>query len=114
MTRDGQSQPAKSRASAGRFKPGQSGNPAGRKKGSKNRATREIKEFAQRILGDERYERALCERLYAGKLHPAVETTLLHYAYGKPVERIEHSGEVSFAQVVVGLHGRGQPSEGDR
>jgi hypothetical protein len=37
---------------------------------------------------------AFQQRLIAGTLPPGVETMLYAYAYGKPVERVEHSGTV--------------------
>ncbi len=79
------------------FKPGQSGNPNGRKKGVKNKATIAAKEAASRIIDDPAYIKKLHERALAGRLPPAVETMLWHYSKGKPKEVLEvsSSGEVT-------------------
>lgn len=47
------------------------------------------KEFARAIISDPLYLEGLIDRARAGKLAPAVEVTLLHYAFGKPKEQIE-------------------------
>jgi hypothetical protein len=70
--------PPKNRGNAGK----------GRPKGATNLATRAIKEIAAGLLEDEEYQASLKIRLKAGKA-PHMETLLHHYAYGKPVERIE-------------------------
>lgn len=69
------------------FQKGQSGNPEGRKKGTRNRAAVEIKEAARNIVESPSYLASLKARLKAGDA-PHMESLLFHYAYGKPVERI--------------------------
>lgn len=69
------------------FKKGEVSNPQGRIKGTKNKATREIKEAAKRILEDRLYVRDLKKRLRAGEAQ-SVEVLLYHYAYGKPIDRV--------------------------
>jgi hypothetical protein len=61
---------------------------AGRKPGSVNRATKEIRDLAQRLLTDRAYQKALKERLIAGTAG-RIEELLYLYAWGKPLERIE-------------------------
>lgn len=80
------------------FKPGISGNPRGRARGTRNKATVEAREFAQRLVGDAEYHRCLRERLLAGTAG-AVEVMLWHYAHGKPVDRVETGGPGAFAAV---------------
>lgn len=50
---------------------------------------RRCRRFAQQLIRSQRYRDDLEMRLYQGKLHPAVETMLWHYAAGKPREKIE-------------------------
>lgn len=77
------------------FRKGQGGRP----KGVPNRATREVRELARSIVEDPGYLEGLKKRVEAGQA-PHMETLLFHYAYGKPKERIEHSGEGSRVQLV--------------
>ena len=60
--------------------------------------------MAARIVNDAAYRRELKIRLRDGKA-PHMETLLWQYAYGKPKETIEHSGEISLpTQVIVEVH----------
>lgn len=62
-----------------------------RQKGIPNKATREIKDFAQQVLTDPDYVAALKIRLKRGTAG-AVEPLLYQYGYGKPKETIDLSG----------------------
>lgn len=61
---------------------------SGRQKGTPNNTTAEVREVAQRLVEDEKYQAKLRERLLEGTLPPAVETLLWHYSYGRPVDRV--------------------------
>jgi len=61
---------------------------AGRKRGTKNKATQEIKTVARLMLEDPVYRRNLRARLRAGTA-PHIEALLYHYAFGKPADRHE-------------------------
>lgn len=74
------------------FSRGRSGNPGGRPKGVPNKATREVREIARAIIDDPEYRRRLVKRVQDGKVAPAVEALLWHYAYGKPKDTVEVSG----------------------
>lgn len=63
------------------------GNP-GRPEGIPNRSTREIRAMARSLVEDPIYLANLKERLDSGKIAPAVECMLYHYAYGKPPETL--------------------------
>lgn len=63
----------------------------GRPKGVPNKANREIKDLARKLLEDDEYQRSLAERLKDGRAQ-TVEALLYHYAYGKPKETVEHGG----------------------
>jgi hypothetical protein len=71
----------------GRFCKGE----GGRKPGSVNKTTREIREFAQRMLEDPEYVAALKIRLKRGTAG-AIEPLLYHYGYGKPKDTLEIEG----------------------
>jgi hypothetical protein len=73
------------------FKPGESGNVKGRPKGTPNKVTAEVQSLCAKLLSDKSYTAKLAERLRRGKLAPAVEVLLWHYAYGKPKESFEHT-----------------------
>lgn len=70
------------------------GGSPGRPKGSKNKATVEVRTLAQDLLLGEEYQANLKKRLIAGTLAPAVENTLWHYGFGKPKDSVD----VSLAQ----------------
>jgi hypothetical protein len=64
-------------------------NKGGRPRGAHNKVTLQIREAAQRLVSDPVYWRKLRTDLRKRRVHPQVETTLLAYAFGKPVDRIE-------------------------
>ena len=64
----------------------------GRAKGTPNKQTVEIAEASRRLLEDPIYRDGFKTRLQTASLAPALEAMLWHYAYGRPVERVEHSG----------------------
>lgn len=63
----------------------------GRQKGVLNKATRDIKAFAQDWLTDPAYLESLRIRLLNGEA-PHIETLLYHYGYGKPKETLALEG----------------------
>ena len=66
------------------FQPGQSGNPCGRPKGSRNKNSLGVREWATRIVEDPKVQARLLADARTGKLHPSVLTVLMTYAYGRP------------------------------
>ena len=68
------------------------GNP-GRPKGAQNKTTREVRDIARRLVDAPAYRKSLMARLQAGKLAPAMETLLWHYARGKPSDHVEVTGD---------------------
>lgn len=60
---------------------------SGRKKGSLNKSTIEIRVFAKSILEDKDYQERLRTRITAGRA-PKIEELLYHYAYGKPPDKL--------------------------
>ena len=67
----------------GQFKRGAGGRPPG----IPNKATKEIKAIARKLLEDPDYQAALKYRLRTGEAG-AVEVALYHYAYGKPKDTV--------------------------
>ena len=58
---------------------------AGRKKGSQNKSTGTIGDFARSVVEDVEYREQIRVRARTGALPPAIEAMLYAYAYGKPV-----------------------------
>jgi hypothetical protein len=51
------------------------------------------KQFCRALLATPQYRESLLRRILMDDLPPAVECKLWEYAYGKPVDRIEHTGK---------------------
>lgn len=73
----------------------------GRKRGTPNKATVEIKDLARSLLEDPIYQEKLKKRLRSGDAQQ-IEALLYHYAYGKPVQTVEVSGELTLEELVLG------------
>jgi hypothetical protein len=65
----------------------------GRKPGSRNKRSEGIEEIAQDIIMNPVYQKNLRERALAGTLPPMVEVLLYHYLFGRPVDKLELSGD---------------------
>ena len=61
----------------------------GRRKGTPNKVTAEVRVVCAAILDDPTYRTNLTARARAGTLAPAVEAMLWHYAFGKPKESLD-------------------------
>ena len=61
----------------------------GRPRGSQNKATVDVRALAQGLVDDLEYRKRLKDRLLSGKMAPALETLLWHYAYGKPRDTLD-------------------------
>lgn len=51
-----------------------------------------VKEFCRGVLESQEYRKSVIQRVILGSLPPAVECRMYDYAYGKPPDRVEHSG----------------------
>lgn len=65
----------------------------GRPAGVPNKATAEIRDFARSILEHPEVRALTLRQAMAGELSDARWTLLMHYAYGKPKETVEHQGD---------------------
>ncbi len=65
----------------------------GRKKGTPNKTTTEVAKCCRDLVANKAYREKFKARLEAGELAPQLEAMAWHYAYGKPVEHHEVSGE---------------------
>lgn len=74
----------------------------GRKAGTTNKATVEIKEFARSILEDPLYQKRLRGRVGQGKA-PQIEVLMFHYAYGKPKEHFSVERGPTLEELVLGI-----------
>jgi len=66
---------------------------AGRPPGLLNKATLEVREATRAMVDEPGYLAKLKARLDSGTLPPAIEAMLWYYAYGKPKERVEVTGQ---------------------
>ena len=64
----------------------------GRPKGAVNKATADVREFAQKFIDDADYRQSLRRRVLSGKA-PHMEQLIWHYRYGKPPDKVQMTGE---------------------
>lgn len=71
---------------------------SGRKKGSLNRKTVELRALMGVLAGDVEYQHRLREDFRRRRVHPAVETLVWSHVIGKPTERVQLSADVTMNQ----------------
>lgn len=75
----------------------------------------DAKQFADAVLRSREFRIYIVNSLALGSLPAAITTRLMDYAWGKPVERVEHSGRVDSVTEVrrVVIHVSEQPTEAE-
>lgn len=88
------------------FVKGQSGNPSGRKPGIPDKVSQEVRALARQLF-DASYWKRTKDKLLDGSLPPGIETKLLAYAYGEPVNDQQKNTGIT---VNIGFIGQGPPA----
>lgn len=83
---------------------------SGRKKGSTNKASPELKHWCQYLISNPAYRAQFEAKFIAGKLDPQLERNVWYYAAGKPREEQHITG--SFGPLVT-IITKGVPSLSD-
>lgn len=65
---------------------------SGRKPGIKNKRTVEAEQVARAIVDNPDVQKLWLKQAKNGELPSTIVQTLMYYAWGKPVEKLEHSG----------------------
>ena len=79
------------------FVPGVSGNPRGRLRGSRNKATQAVADWTAAILEGPQVQARLLSDARRGRLHHAVLGQLLLYAYGRPATSSSQEATIPFS-----------------
>lgn len=74
--------------------PARKGHPkaGGRTRGTRNKIQADVAVWCRSLIESVEYRSNYERRLKAGELAPQLEVIAWHYGYGKPIERVEHSG----------------------
>jgi hypothetical protein len=71
---------------------------SGRRRGSPNRRTVQMRELMTALCDDVEYQYKLREDFKRRRVHPAVETLVWAHVVGKPTERVQLSADVTMNQ----------------
>ena len=68
---------------------------AGRRAGTPNKRTATVQAYAREILEHPKVQARHLREAIDGTISPALEQLLFHYAYGRPVEKIDVTNQVN-------------------
>lgn len=68
---------------------------SGRKKGTPNRRTTELRALMASLVNDIDYQYRLREDFRRRRIHPSTEATVWAYAVGRPTEKVEMAAQLS-------------------
>ena len=71
---------------------------SGRKKGTPNRKTLELRQLMGALAGDVDYQERLSSAFRRRRLHPSTEMRVWDYVVGKPAERVQLSADLTMNQ----------------
>jgi hypothetical protein len=71
---------------------------SGRRRGTPNRKTVELRQLMAALAGDVDYQEKFRRAWVKRRLHPSVEIKVWEYALGKPAERVQLSADVTMAE----------------
>ena len=71
---------------------------SGRRRGSLNRKTVELRGLMSELTGDVNYQEKFRRAFVTRRLHPSTEVKVWEYAIGRPAERVELSADLSMNQ----------------
>ena len=72
----------------------------GRRKGTPNRVSAEMKTFLKSVIEDPEYQEALRARMIAGKA-PQMETLAAYYTLGKPTDSVSHQMSPTMSKLLA-------------
>jgi hypothetical protein len=72
----------------------------GRKKGTPNKASVEVRQLLSTALHDPVYQQRFVNRLRSGKLSPRLEEMAWAYVLGKPAQAVDVKGKITLEDVL--------------
>jgi len=73
----------------------------GRKAGTRNKRTLDAQHAASKIVDDPEVQALWLSQARQGTLPPAILQALMHYCWGKPVDRVQHSGDTEHPLTII-------------
>ena len=71
---------------------------SGRKRGTPNKKTQEVRQLMATLIADVKYQHRLREDFCRRRIHPSTEATVWSYVLGTPEQHLKLTGDVVFDQ----------------